>query len=158
MLTSTLPALLKKGEQGLGRSRGGWTTKIHVCVEGLGQPARCILTGGQVHDVTQAQPLLEPIPAEAVVADKAFDADTLFDCINRKTAKAIIAPKASRKEQRPFDQYQCRNRHVVERFFARRKPFRRIATRYEKLASRFASFVALVAVFLWLISVANFCG
>ena len=86
---------------------------------------------------------------EAIGADKAVDADTQLDCINRNT-KAVIPPKASRKEQRPLDQYQYRNHHVVERFFGRRKPFRRIATRYEKLASRFASFVALVAAFLWL--------
>ena len=88
------------------------------------------------------------------MADKAFDADTLLDSINLKTAKPVIPPKANRKEQRPFDQcqyqYDYRNRHVVERFFARRKPFPRIATRYDKLASRFASFVALVAAFLWL--------
>ena len=109
---------------------------IQVCAEGLGQPARFILTGGQVHDVTQPQALLEPNQPAAVVTNKAFHADTLLDCINRK-------------EQRPFGQYQYRNRNVVERFFARLKPFRCIATRYAKLASRLASFVALVAAFLW---------
>jgi transposase len=83
------------------------------------------------------------------VADKAFDADTLLDCINRKNAKAVIAPKAYRKEHRPFDQYQYQYRNVVERFFARLKQFRHIATRHDKIASRFASFVALVAPFLW---------
>ena len=130
------------------------TTQIYVCVEGLGQLARFILTGGQVHDVTQAQALLEPNQPETAVADKAFDADTLLDCINPKNAKAFTAPKANRKEQRPFDQYRYRNRNrnrnVVERFFARLKQLRCIATRYDKLPSRFASFVALVAAFLWL--------
>ncbi len=119
-------------------------------MEGLGQLAQFILTGGQVHDVTQAQALLEPIQPEAVVADKAFDADALLDCIKRKNAKAVIPPKANRKEQRSFDRDQYRNRNVVERFFARLKQFRRIATRYDKLASRFASFVALAAAILWL--------
>jgi transposase len=86
-----------------------------------------------------AQALLEPIRSEAVVAEKAFDADPLLDCIKCK-------------EQRPFDQYQYRNpnRNVVESFLARLKQFRCIATRYDKLASRFASFAALVAAFLWL--------
>ena len=133
-------------------------------MEGLGQLAQFILTGGQVHDVTQAQALIEPIQPEAVVADKAYDADTVVDCIERKNAKAVIPPKANRKEKREFDYSQYRNRNVIERFFARLKQFRRVATRYDKLASRFsllasrfsllasrfASFVALAASILWL--------
>jgi transposase len=126
------------------------TTKIHACVEGLGQLARFILTGGQVHDVTQAQALIEQMQPEVVLADKAYDADALLACIESKNAKAVIPPKANRKEQREFDRHQYRNRHVIERFFARRKQFRRVATRYDKLASRFGSFVALVASVLWL--------
>jgi hypothetical protein len=66
-----LQVLQKKGEQALGRSRGGFGTKIHVCVEGLGQLARFALTGGQVHDSTQAETLLKEIEAQAVLADKA---------------------------------------------------------------------------------------
>ena len=126
------------------------TTKTHACVEGLGQLAQFILTAGQVHDVTQAEALLETIQPEAVVADKAFDADALLDYIKRKHARAVIPPKANRQSQRPFDRDHYRNRNVVERFFARLKQFRRIATRYDKLASRFASFVALAAAILWL--------
>jgi len=78
------------------------------------------------------------------------DTNALLDCIAGKNAKAVIAPKANRKEQREFDQHQYRNRNVVERFFAHIKQCRRIATRYDKLASRFASFVALAASALWL--------
>ena len=126
------------------------TTKIHACVEGLGQLVRFVLTGGQVHDVTQAQALLEEIEPEAVLADKAYDADALLSCIESKGAKAVIPPKANRKEQREFDRHQYRNRNVIERFFARIKQFRRVATRFEKLATRFASFVELVASVLWL--------
>lgn len=126
------------------------TTKIHACVEGLGQLARFILTGGQVHDVTQAQVLIEEMQPDAVLADKAYDADELLHCIESKNAKAVIPPKANRKEQRAFDRHQYRNRNVIERFFARLKQFRRVATRYDKLASRFASFVELAASMLWL--------
>jgi transposase len=126
------------------------TTKIHACVEGLGQLARFILTGGQVHDVTQAQSLIEQMQPEAVLADKAYDADALLVCIESKNAKAVIPSKANRKEQREFDRHQYRNRNVIERFFARLKQFRRVATRYDKLASRFGSFVALAASVLWL--------
>jgi transposase len=126
------------------------TTKIHACVEGLGQLACFILTGGQVHDVTQAQALLENMMPAAVLADKAYDADALLACIDNKDAKAIIPPKANRKKMREFDRHQYRNRNVIERFFARLKQFRRVATRYDKLASRFGSFVALTASLLWL--------
>ncbi len=126
------------------------TTKIHACVEGLGQLARFILTGGQVHDIKQAQALIETIEPEAVLADKAYDANSLLAYIRDKNAKAVIPPKASRKVQREYDRHQYRNRNVIERFFARIKQFRRVATRYDKLASRFASFVALTASLLWL--------
>ena len=126
------------------------TTKIHACVEGLGQLVRFILTGGQTHDVTQAQALIDTIAPQAVLADKAYDADALLDCLDAKQAKAVIPPKANRKEQRAFDRHQYRNRNVIERFFARLKQFRRVATRYDKLASRFESFVELAASMLWL--------
>lgn len=73
--TSMQPAPRKKSEQALGRSREGLSTKIHSCVKGLGQLARFILTAGQVHDVTQAQALLETVTPEAVQADNAYDAN-----------------------------------------------------------------------------------
>ncbi len=126
------------------------TTKIHVCVEGLGQAFRFILTGGECHDVTQAEALINEIYPAAVLADKAYDADRLIFNIAEKNAKAVIPPKANRREQRHYDKQQYRNRNVIERFFARVKQFRRIATRYDKLASRFKSFFALVASIEWL--------
>lgn len=126
------------------------TTKIHVCVEGLGQAFRFILTGGECHDVTQAEALINEIYPAAVLADKAYDADHLIFNIVEKNAKVVIPPKSNRKEQRFYDKQQYRNRNVIERFFARIKQFRRIATRYDKLASRFESFFALVASIEWL--------
>src|SRR5471030_2471379 len=122
---------------------GRVSTKIHACVEGLGQT-------GAVHNVAQAQALLETVVPAAVLADKAYDTNALLACIANKQAKAVIPPKTTRKLQRQFDRHQYRNRNVIERFFARIKQFRRVATRYDKLASRFASFVALTASLLWL--------
>jgi len=116
----------------------------------LGQAFRFILTGGECHDVTQAQALIRDIYPGAVLVDKAYDADGLIFNIADKNAKAVIPPKANRKAQREFDKQQYRNRNVIERFFARIKQFRRIATRYDKLASRFKSFFALVASIEWL--------
>lgn len=126
------------------------STKIHACVEGFGQLARFILTGGQTHDCTQALALIATVDPTAVLADKAYDVNALLECINEKKAKAVIPPKSTRSEQRQFDRKQYRNRNVIERFFARLKQFRRVATRYDKLASRFSSFVAVIASLLWL--------
>jgi len=100
--------------------------------------------------VTQALALLKTVAAEAVLADQAYDANALLVCIANKQAKAVIPTRANRKVRRQCDRHQYRKRDVIERFFARIKQFRRIATRYDKLASRFASFVALTATLLWL--------
>ena len=120
-------------------------------VEGLGQLAKWCLTGGQVHDVTQALGLLAGLPAGAVLADKAYDADGVLGEIEKAGAKAVIPPKSNRKQQREYDKEQYKNRNLVERFFCRIKQFRRIATRYEKLASRHSAFIALAASFIWLV-------
>ena len=126
------------------------TTTIHALVEGLGNLARFILTEGQAHDITKADTLLKDIDAEAVVADKAFDSDALLDTITASGAKAVIPPRSNRNAPREYDVHQYKNRNLIERLFCRIKHFRRIATRYDKLAERFASFVALVGAFVWL--------
>src|SRR5258707_79687 len=66
-----------QGEQALGRSRGGFGTKIHVGVSGLGLPVTVVLTPGQAADVTQAEALLQGVPAEVVIGDKGYDSDQL---------------------------------------------------------------------------------
>lgn len=119
-------------------------------VEGLGNLARFTLTAGQTHDVTQASDLLSGIDADSVAADKAYDADGVLRTIADMGAQAVIPPKETRLVQRSFDHHLYRHRNLIERFFCRLKQFRRIATRYDKLASRFAAFVALAAVVVWL--------
>lgn len=127
------------------------STKIHSLVEGLGNLARWTLTPGQAHDLTQAHQLLENVITDAVIADKAFDADALIDAIRDTGAEVVIPPMRHRLEQREFDRHLYKDRNLIERFFCRLKHFRRIATRYDKLASRFSSFIAIVASFIWLI-------
>ena len=127
------------------------TTKIHALVEGLGCLAEWSLTGGQVHDVTQAEFLLRDVTTQAVVADKAYDADPLIATITATGACAVIPPRNHRRQCREYDVHQYKHRNLIERYFCRLKQFRRIATRYDKLASRFSSFIALVAAFIWLV-------
>lgn len=104
-----------------------------------------------MHDVTQAVALLEGVTGGAVLADKAYDADDVVEAIQEGGAKVVIPLKSNRKQQREFDAEHYKNRNLVERFFCRIKQFRRIATRYEKLASRYSAFIALAASLIWLI-------
>jgi transposase len=113
-------------------------------VDAIGRLIAGRLTAGQVHDVTQAQPLLQDVPARCVVADKAYDATALRQTIAAAGAKAVIPPRANRREKIRWSKAIYRHRNLVERFFCRIKQYRRIATRYDKLAERFASFVCIV--------------
>lgn len=119
-------------------------------VEGLGCLARWTLTGGQTHDVTQAEAILDGVVTQALVADKAYDAGALIEIITQRGASAVIPPRQNRQQPRVFDTHHYKHRNLIERFFCRLKQFRRIATRYDKLASRFSAFIAIVAAFIWL--------
>jgi len=143
-------AAKKNGDQALGRSRGGLSTKIHALVEGLGSLARFSLTGGEAGDSPQALPLLKDLQPGSLSADKAYDSDVIIEHLRAQRIESVIPPRSNRLIQRPFDTHRYKSRNLVERFFCRIKQFRRIATRYDKLAARFASFVALVAAVIWL--------
>ena len=86
----------------------------------------------------------------AVVADKAFDSTSLIDCIEAMNATAVIPPKANRKILRSYDKHVYKSQNLIERFFARLKQFRRIATRYNKLDIRFEAFISIAAALIWL--------
>ncbi len=116
----------------------------------MGNPLRLILTGGQVADVTQGAALVSGIQTAAVTADKGYDSDELVETIEATGALANIPPRSNRNNKRPVVWHRYKARHLVECFFNRLKQFRRIATRYDKLAQRFASFVALTASAIWL--------
>ena len=116
----------------------------------MGQLDRFVLTGGEVGDVTQAKTLLLGIDTHAVVADKGYDSDALVQFIREGEAKAVIPPRCNRLQKRRVDRRRYRARNLIERCFCRLKHFRRIATRYEKLAQHYASFLALSAAVVWL--------
>ena len=138
------------GHQEIGRSRGGLTTKLHVAVDALGNPLRVILSAGQIADIDCAAQTIAHLPAQAVIADKGYDADHFVALIEMSRAQAVIPPRSNRLTQRSFDHHLYRDRNLIERFFARIKQFRRIATRYDKLAKSFLSFVHLACAFIWL--------
>lgn len=108
------------------------------------------MTGGEVADITQAQSLIEGLHTRAVIGDKGYDADALVACIQAMGAEAVIPPPSHRIEHRAYDRHLYKDRNLVERFFNRLKQFRRMATRYDKLARNFVSLLNLVCTYIWL--------
>lgn len=130
----------KKGgrDHCLGRSRGGLTTKIHAVVDRQGLPIRLGLTAGEAHDAPVAHDLLDRLrPRTIVLADKAYDANGIRDLIEAQGAVPNIPAKSNRRWKPCFSKTLYRERNQVERFFSKLKHFRRIATRYDKLAANF---------------------
>ena len=142
----------KNGTQSIGRSRGGLSTKIHATCDALGNPTGFHLTPGQAHDLEGADALMPVlVEAEAVLADKAYDADSrMLLPLAKHNVEAIIPPKANRICQRGYDHHTYQARHLIENFFARIKQFRAIATRYDKLDCTYLAGVFLTAVVVWL--------
>ena len=133
-------------DQALGRSRGGFGTKVHVSCNGLGQPVEIVLTAGQASDIGQEEILLADHSPEAVVADLGYDKRAFVAKIERRGAEAVIPTQKNRAAPRKIDRHVYRERNVVERFWAHAKQFRRVATRYEKKAANFLAFVQIAAM------------
>jgi transposase len=118
-----------------------------VAVDALGNPLRVILSAGQVADIERAGALIVDQSALHVVADKGYDADAFVELIQAQGSEPVIPPRTNRLNPRTFDTHLYKSRYLVECFFNRIKHFRRIATRYDKLAASFLSFVHLACAF-----------
>lgn len=139
-----------QSEQALGRSRGGFSTKIHILVDALGNPLRYILTGGQRHDFTQAEALIDSYQFNYLIADRAYDVNVLLEMIAENGAEAVIPPKKNRTDLRDYDRHLYKERHLIECFINKIKWYRRIFTRFEKLARRYTAFLHLAGALVWL--------
>ena len=145
---------LKKGTQqteGLGRSRGGFTTKLHARCDARGLPLGFVLTPGQAHDVQGFAQLFRMIGDrfEAFLADRGYDADAIREEIADAGVEAIIPAKANRRTPAPHDRVKYRWRNLVERL-NKLKNWRRVATRYDKTKESYLGFVALASIKLWI--------
>jgi transposase len=120
-------------------------------VDGLGNPVEFILTGGQEADINQGKALIEGHDANAVIADKGYDGDDFVATIEASGAAAVIPPKKNRIAQRDSDKHTYKERNLAERFINRIKQYRRVATRYEKTARNFLSFVHVAAIMVLLL-------
>ena len=126
------------------------TTKIHMLADSLGRPLRFALSPGQAHDITEAAKLLDGESAGHVLGDRAYDAKALRETIAAIGAIAVIPPHPLRKQPYDYDRDIYRMRNRIERCFNKLKHFRRIATRYDKLARNFLAAVQLVSAIILL--------
>ncbi|USX47898.1 IS5 family transposase [Dietzia kunjamensis] len=158
---------------GIGRSRGGLTTKIHSAVDGRGRPLANVITGGQRNDGAMLAEVLADIHVprhgrgrprtrpDAVIADKAYSSGTIRRQLRSRGIAVVIPEKSDtiaarerrgRRGGRPpkLDADLYRGRNVVERSFALAKQWRALATRYDKLAITYRAAVTLCAILTWL--------
>ena len=121
-----------------------------MLADGRGRPLRFILTGGQVHDVVTAPALLEGIEGGAVIADKAYDSNSLRQLIAGAGMIAVIPSTRSRKVAIPHDTELYKNRNRIERCFNKLKHFRRFATRFDRRSVHFLAFIHIASAMIWM--------
>ena len=119
-------------------------------MNGLGQPVELTPTAGQASDIGQAEGLLADHASEVVIAEKGYDCDALVAVIEGRQAEAVIPSRSNRVDLRELDGHTYRERNVVERFWARARQVRRVATRYEKKGANFLGFVWMAALMIML--------
>jgi transposase len=142
----------KRGEQkqAIGRSRGGRNTKIHAIADAKGRLLSILLSGGEAHDCPPAPRLIRRTKAaRKLLGDKAYDSAELRQWLKGRGTKAVVPNRSNRKQPFSFDRKSYKQRHRIENAFCRLKDFRRIATRYDRLARNFLASVCLVATIVW---------
>jgi transposase len=141
-----------EGDEGIGKSRAGNTTKSHLAIDGYGLPIDFDMTGGHINDCTAAPELIAKLPqAEVIIADKGYDSERIRAQIREQGSQAVIPRKRnSIKGNDDLDRGLYRYRHLVENAFARLKQYRALATRFDKLKRNYESVVAMACALLWL--------
>jgi transposase len=142
----------KRGEQkqAVGRSRGGRNTKIHALADAKGRLIAILLTGGEAHDCPVAERLIRRVkPSKRMLGDKAYDSAELRDELDERGTKPVIPNRSNRKQPYSFSKRLYKLRWRIESAFNRLKDFRRIATRYDRLARNYLASVCLAAALVW---------
>ncbi|WP_305415136.1 IS5 family transposase [Oceanobacter sp. 3_MG-2023] len=121
-----------------------------MAVDSLGNPVRLILTGGQASEYGQSKCLIAGFSADYVLADKGYDSDAFIQRIESQDSRTVTPPRHHRKKQRDYDRELYKKRNLVERCFLKLKRYRRIATRYGRLARNYLSMLCLVSSIIWL--------
>jgi transposase len=116
----------------------------------LGRPVRFLLAPGNSHDILAVPALLEGHRPQAVLADRAYDANSLRQRLDQIGAEAVIPSTRSRRAPIPHDTIVYKLRNRIERCFNKLKHFRRFATRYDRLAAHYLAFIHLAASMIWM--------
>ncbi len=121
------------------------TTKILALTDALGNLVRFVLLPGQRFDTVGVAPLLDGIDFDALIADKAFDANTIIADLDERGAKVVISQHPRRASPRPIDEEMYKWRHLIENFFCKLKEFKRIALRADKTDQSFTAMIHIAA-------------
>ena len=134
----------------LGRSRGGFSTKIHALTDAQGRPLHVELTPGQAHQATAAQALIEAADARAFIGDTGYDSERIRQDVRARGMRAVIPSHPTRAKVRHHDKKLYRIRYRVECLFHQLERCRRVATRYEKTARNFLALVHVACALIWI--------
>ena len=119
-------------------------------MSGLGRPVRLSLSPGQFGDPGQVPALIGGLAPAVVIADKGYDSKAVVERVEAAGAEAVIPTQKTRRVQRVIDRERYKDRNLAERFWAKAKQYRRVATRYDKKAQNFLAFAWLAAVMVML--------
>ena len=137
-------------KQAVGRSRGGRNTKIHALADAKGRLIAILLTGGEAHDCPVAERLIRRVkPSKRMLGDKAYDSAELREDLDERGTKPVIPNRSNRKQPYSFSKRLYKLRWRIESAFNRLKDYRRIATRYDRLARNYLASVCLAAALVW---------
>jgi transposase len=121
------------------------TTKILALTDALGNLVRFVLLPGQRFDTVGVAPLIDGIDFDALIADKAFDANAIIADLDERGAKVVISQHPRRASPRPIDEEMYKWRHLIENFFCKLKEFKRIAMRADKTDHSFTAMIHIAA-------------
>ena len=121
-----------------------------MAADARGRPLKLILTPGQRGDAPLAPALLDGLSPRRVLADKAYDSNALRSLISRLGAEAVIPCNPTRRRPIPYDVAAYKVRNTIERCFNKLKHFRRVATRFDRRALHYLSFLHIAAAMLWM--------
>ncbi len=151
-----------QAREALGRSQGGFSTKLHLRAEGNGRPITAVLTGGERHEQIALEALLDQgairrpgrgrprLRPRCAAGDKGYSSPTARARLRRRHIRPVIPTRKDQPRQRNFDRQAYRLRNRVERLINRLKQARRIATRYEKRAENYLAMIHIGMTLLWM--------
>lgn len=151
---SAAGARKSEADQGIGKSKGGTTSKIHMFCAGPDEGMDFSITGGEVSDIKEGLRLVQDIEfletRKWLAMDRGYSAYVMTNLCAEKKLIAVVPPKKNMKNPWEYHRWIYEYRNEIERLFGRIKNYRRVAMRFDKLARRYAAFVSLSLIIRFL--------